>query len=456
MTWFGNLKHRAAALLNVRSRLLSAEDLIRDCEILASPRGEASAAATANRVLAHYFLLPDDQKKLFLAALPKCFGPDKARLEAAIDKYRQNRDAHSIAELHAASEPRLQQLIRRLNLANDGTAALVRMRQDIFRFAHDIPDFHALDADFVHLFSSWFNAGFLALRSIAWSSPGNILRKVIDYEAVHPIGDWDELRSRIEPPDRRCYAFFHPRMPDEPLIFVEVALTASMPETIQTLLAPHRTPIQAASANRAVFYSISNCQEGLRGVPFGNNLIKRTVETLRRELPGLQTFITLSPVPGLAAWLAHERARKDGLLTPAERKTLDALDKPDWHLRTDRQAELKEVMIALTARYIVQARSKTGGVIDPVARFHLGNGARLEQICFLADITPKGLRTGHAMMVSYLYDLRYIERNHGSFSERNQVPASATMIRLAKPPAGLHLENRHQDAVQSGAAPAQR
>jgi malonyl-CoA decarboxylase len=177
---------------------------------------------------------------------------------------------------------------------------------------------------------------------------------------------------------------------------------------------------------------------------------------LRRELPGLQTFITLSPVPGLAIWLAQERARKDSLLTPGERKALEALDNPDWHLRTDRPAELKEVLIALTARYIVQTRSKTGGVIDPVARFHLGNGARLEQICFLADITPKGLRTAHGMMVSYLYDLRYIERNHESFSERNQVPASATMIRLARPRGLGQLEKRHQDAVQSDAAPTRR
>jgi malonyl-CoA decarboxylase len=261
----------------VRPKPVSVAGLIRSCEILASPRGDASAASLASDVLQGYTGLADDQKKLFLASLADRFGPDKSRLEAAIAKYQQVGDARSIAELHAASEPKLQQLIRRLNLGVNGTANLVGMRQDAYRFKADIPDFQALDADFAHVFSSWFNAGFLSLRTIEWTSPANILQKLIDYEAVHAMKDFEDLRPRLEPQDRRCYAFFHPQMPDEPLIFVEVALTTGIPDNIGSVLAPNRTAIRASSANTAVFYSISNCQEGLRGVPFGNYLIKRVV-----------------------------------------------------------------------------------------------------------------------------------------------------------------------------------
>ena len=440
MSWLEDLKRSAAGLLNVKARPLSFTGLIRACEILASPRGDASAASIANDVLVGYAALADEQKKLFLAALADRFGPDKSRLEAAISKYKQIGDARSIADLHAASEPKLQQVIRRLNLGVNGTASLVQMRQDATRFAKDIPDFQALDADFAHVFSSWFNAGFLSLRTIEWTSPANILRKVIDYEAVHAIKDWDDLRRRLEPQDRRCYAFFHPQMPDEPLIFVEVALTNGIPDNISSLLGETRVGIPASAANTAVFYSISNCQEGLRGVPFGNYLIKRVVESLRRELPGLKNFVTLSPTPGLAAWVGNAREAKGGLLTAGERKVLEALDNADWHLNPDRYPGLKEVLTSVTARYITQAKSKTGGVVDPVARFHLGNGARLELIRFMADPSSKGVRTGLGMMVNYLYDLRYIERNHEAFSERNQVPASSTALRLAKPAAGFKRE----------------
>jgi malonyl-CoA decarboxylase len=454
MNWIEDLKRSAASLLNAKPKPMSVTGLIKACELLASPRGDASAASIANEVLNSYALLPDEQKKLFLASLADRFGPDKSRLEAAIQKYNQVGDSRSIAELHAASEPKLQQLIRRLNLATNGTAALVHMRQDGFRFAKEIPDFQALDADFAHVFSSWFNAGFLSLRTIEWTSPANILQKLIDYEAVHAMKDFEDLRPRLEPQDRRCYAFFHPQMPDEPLIFVEVALMNGIPENIGQVLAAGRKPIPAASANTAVFYSISNCQDGLRGVPFGNYLIKRVVESLRRELPNLKSFVTLSPVPGLARWMAEARQAKGGLITTGEKKVLEALDQPDWHLNLDAHPGLREVMSSVTARYITQARSKSGGVVDPVARFHLGNGARLELVRFLADTSPRGLKNGLGMMVNYLYDLRYIERNHEAFSEKNQVPASGTVTRLAKPAAGFKREPLLKKRSEDDVAPA--
>ena len=214
--------------------------------------------------------------------------------------------------MHSAAEPRRQELIRRLNLAPGGTAALVRMREELLRALKEDRELEGVDSDFTHLFSSWFNPGFLVLRPIDWSTPANILEKIIRYEAVHEIGTWDDLRDRLEPPDRRCFAFFHPQLVDEPLIFVEVALTTAVPGAIGELLAEDRVPIPASEANTAVFYSISNCQDGLRGISFGNFLIKQVVEELKRDLPRLATFVTLSPAPGFARWLAEERKHEDG------------------------------------------------------------------------------------------------------------------------------------------------
>src|SRR5579859_4421950 len=286
MRWMEKLKHHVPHLLPSRpASPTTVAELIGACETLAARRVLPSAAAIATGVLSGYGALTPESKKQFLSQLVKRFGADKQRLDVAIDAYRKSQDARTIADLHSASQPRLQHLLQRLNLGAGGTVALVAMRRDVITFTAELPALQALDADFVHILSSWFNVGFLALRPIEWSSPGSILRKVIDYEAVHEIRDWDDLRRRIEPQDRRCYAFFHPQMPGEPLIFVEVALTQGVPDAIATLLAETRPTIPASLANTAVFYSISNCQEGLRGVPFGNDLIKRVIETVVRDLP---------------------------------------------------------------------------------------------------------------------------------------------------------------------------
>jgi len=278
----------------------------------------------------------------------------------------------------------------------------------------------------------------LVLRHIDWSTPAIVLEKIIRYEAVHEIRDWEDLRARIDPPDRRCYAFFHPALVDEPLIFVEVALTEDIPDAIAPILAAEREPLPLKRAATATFYSISNCQRGLSGVSFGHFLIKQVVEEISREMPRLSTFVTLSPVPGFARWLAGERAKEQSAALPAEdRVKLAALDVPRWWEQTGAE-ELREPLLRAAASYFLGARTKRGVPLDPVARFHLGNGARLEQLNWLADASEKGLSQSHGLMVNYLYDLEEIEKNHEAYAEGRTIVASTSIRRLARHSA-LHL-----------------
>ena len=407
-------------------------DLLALCDALLSGRGEASGVALAQEVLARYAALDLPERQQFLAVLAERFGPDRKRLEQAIATYAAAPDDRRAIDLHNAAEPRRQELFRRLNLAPGGTHSLVRMREEALRHAAAIPGFEAVDADFAHLFSSWFNRGFLVLRRIDWSTPANILQKIIRYEAVHAIHDWEDLRRRLEPPDRRCFAFFHPQLVDEPLIFVEVALTGHIAASIAEVLSEDRNPLAPALATTAIFYSISNCQDGLRGISFGNFLIKQVVQELSRELPGLTHFVTLSPVPGFAGWLAKERRKDDGLLTAEEKQRLAALDEADWHRDAARADALQPLLQSVAARYFLKAQGANHRPVDPVARFHLGNGARLERINPLGDRSKKGLAQAHGLMVNYLYDPRHIERNHEAYAEAGKVAASAAVHKLLK------------------------
>src|SRR5450755_699378 len=308
VSFFGELlqtiSERGRALL-ARNRRVEAsarsESLVELCEDLLSSRGEASGVARAREILGRYGELTTGPRIAFFEALGERFGPDPARMQAAIAAWRVKPSDATAAELHAASEPRRQELFRRLNLAPGGTAALVRMREQFIDVLDHRQDLSAVDDDFVHLFSSWFNRGFLVLRRIDWSMPAIVLEKIIRYEAVHEIRGWDDLRRRIDPPDRRCFAFFHPALIDEPLIFVEVALVAEIPSAIAPILASGRLEfVEPEKARVAVFYSISNCQRGLAGVSFGNFMIKQVVEEISRDLPKLSTFVTLSPVSSFA------------------------------------------------------------------------------------------------------------------------------------------------------------
>ena len=445
VSFFGELlqtiSERGRALL-ARSRRVEAsarsESLVELCEDLLSSRGEASGVARAREILSRYGELTTGPRIAFFEALGERFGPDPARMQTAIAAWRTRAADATAAEVHAASEPRRQELFRRLNLAPGGTAALVRMREQLIDVLDHRDDLSAVDDDFVHLFSSWFNRGFLVLRRIDWSTPAIVLDEIIRYEAVHEIRGWDDLRRRIEPPDRHCYAFFHPALVDEPLIFVEVALTRDIPDAIAPILSPAREVMEADKMRTAVFYSISNCQRGLAGVSFGNFLIKQVVEEIRREMPKLSTFVTLSPVTNFAAWLKRERAQEtSAALSEADKALFAALDDPNWWRDEATAARLQDPLLRAAAWYFLRARGERALPLDAVARFHLGNGARLERINWLADTSDKAIAQAHGLMVNYLYELDDIEKNHEAYAEGPTLVASNAVQRLLRPPLEL-------------------
>lgn len=392
------------------------------CRSLLSSRGEASALATASEILARYRSLGDAARLEFFRVLLDEFGPSMEPLIVAARAFAASPDERAAEALHALSEPRRQNLFRLLNQSMGGTASLIRMRSELLAMLPDHPELEPVDKDFQHLFRSWFNRGFLELRRVDWNTPAAILERVIRYEAVHEIADWDDLRRRIDPSDRRLYAFFHPRLRDEPLIFVEVALARDMASSIDSILSSDRKMIQAREADTAVFYSISDCQPGLRGISFGNFLIKQVVEELRTELPQLDRFVTLSPVPSFARWLASR---------PTADLGLEPLARPDWWHDAKDAPGLEQRLGALAAWYLTSPRDASGRLLDPVARFHLGNGARLERINLLANTGPAGMASSHGIMVNYLYKLGEIERNHEAYASGQPVAASSQVRRLA-------------------------
>jgi malonyl-CoA decarboxylase len=404
-------------------------ELIKLCEALLSGRGEASGTAIAREILDRYRHLDEAERLALFEALTRDFGPDRENLAKAVENWRTRPSDEDASDLHFASEPRRQELIRRLNRAPGGTSDLVAMRADLLRIMKGHKELAALDRDVAHLLTSWFNRGFLVLRRIDWSTPANILEQIIRYEAVHEIRDWDDLRRRIDPIDRRCYAFFHPALVDEPLIFVEVALTESIPGAIAPLLAEDRQLTPTDRARTAVFYSISNTQRGLSGISFGSFLIKQVVEELGRELPKLENFVTLSPVPGFMEWVKQAH---DVPISDEDRATLENLEKPDWFANPELAAQLRSVLEPLAAHYFLKARTPKGRLIDSVERFHIGNGARLERIDWLGDLSPKGLRDSAGIMVNYLYRLEDIEKNHEAYANQGEIAASSAVKRLLK------------------------
>jgi malonyl-CoA decarboxylase len=441
-SFFGELlqtiSDRGRALLD-RSRRVDAathsESLVELCEELLSGRGEASGVALAREILSRYAALTVGPRIAFFEALAQRFGTDPARMENAIAAWREKPSDETAATVHAASEPRRQELFRRLNLAPGGTQLLVRMREQLLDVLPKRDDLRAVDDDFVHLFSSWFNRGFLVLRRIDWSTPAIVLEKIIRYEAVHEIRGWDDLRRRIDPPDRRCFAFFHPALIDEPLIFVEVALERDLPGAIAPILASGRLEfVQPDKAKVAVFYSISNCQRGLAGVSFGNFLIKQVVEEICRELPKLSTFVTLSPAPNFARWLGREmKAEKSAVLTDADRGVLSLMERPHWWTDPEIFTKLEDPLLRAAAYYYMRAKTPAGLPVDAVARFHLGNGARLERINWLADTSDKAIAQACGLMVNYRYELDDIEKNHELYAEGRTVVASTAVQRLLRP-----------------------
>ena len=378
---------------------------------LLSERSEASGAQVAREL--HHVLraLDADDRHNFQRHLATGFQPDKAALRAAAERYLAATTAEAAAALARASDPPRQELLRRMNMPPGGTGALIAMRSEITAHLHDEPELKLLDADLKHLFASWFNRGFLALRRIDWQSPAAVLEKLIAYEAVHEIKGWDDLRRRLAP-DRRCFAFFHPALAGEPLIFVEVALVQGLATAMSPLLAretdEEAARAQAACADTAIFYSISNCQDGLRGISFGNFLIKQVVEELQAEFPQLKRFSTLSPVPGFRRWLMQRLA--DG--SDPDAALVPELERDGWWHDLAQSEKLRAPLLRLCARYLTRRPSIR---VDPVARLHLGNGARLERINWLGNSAPRGIQESFGIMVNYLYDRDTINDNHEAF-----------------------------------------
>jgi malonyl-CoA decarboxylase len=376
---------------------------------LLSERGEASGAMLSRDLHEVVRKLGADDRHGFQRFLAAEFQPDATALRAAAEKYLAGTTAEAAADLAEAADPPRQELLRRMNMAPGGTAALVAMRKEILPRLRDEPALKLLDADLKHLFASWFNRGFLEVRRIDWQSPAAVLEKLIAYEAVHEIKGWDDLRRRLAP-DRRCFAFFHPALPGEPLIFVEVALVEGLAGAVPPLLLgdgdEEAARSRAARADTAIFYSISNCQDGLRGVSFGNFLIKQVVEELQTELPRLQRFSTLSPIPHFRRWLTAQRGED-------HTAWLSKLESEQWWQDGELSEQLRTALMQRCAEYLTQRPSS--GPIDPVARFHLGNGARLEQINWLGNTAPRGIRESFGIMVNYLYDHDQIEANHEAF-----------------------------------------
>lgn len=406
--------------------------MIAECHALLSERGEARGVARARDFLDRYAALSVEERLEFFTAMLAELGPDRDALDKAIEAYLNGHGEAEARALGYAAESRSQELIRRLNRAPAGTRDLVAMRRHLLNAMQDEPRLAILDDDFSRLFASWFNRGFLELRHIDWSTSADILEKIILHEAVHAIQDWDDLQRRVGAPDRRLYAFFHPALPRDPLIFVEVALTMETPGEIAPILSKDRQPISAETARTAVFYSISNCEEGLRGVSFGNFLIKQVVEELRREFENLKTFVTLSPVPGFRRWARAQLADENGSLGDGQRGLLMELEAAKEAGLAPLLAEREAPLAAVAARYLVEAKSARGAPADPVARFHLGNGARLEDIHPGGDASKRGLDGSYGVMVNYLYDLKEIEERHEAFAQSGEVAHSPAVGKLLR------------------------
>ena len=394
--------------------------LVTLCRDLLDHRGEASGLALASEITLGYRELPEEERLPFFEQLAGEFDVDPETVGEAAARYRDDPTQANLSEVSRAVEAPRQKLFRRLNTAPDGTATLVAMRGHLLEVLRNNRHLAGVDSDLKHLFISWFNKGFLELRRVDWSSPAMVLERIIRYEAVHEINGWDDLRNRLRE-DRRCFAFFHPALRDDPLVFVEIALTDEVPGALAPLLKQERVTGNNSQASTVVFYSISNCHPGLAGISFGNFLIKNVVEELKNELPGLKTFVTLSPVPGFRRWLLS--AELDELVPERLR------EKVKEPLGQVVETDVYETLVRLCAHYLLNVKS---GELprDPVARFHLGNGARLHRIHGGADLSPKGREQSAGIMVNYLYDLDKIEEYHEAYFDEGVISASRSVRKL--------------------------
>jgi len=405
----------------------AAQNLFALCDALLAESGEYASTALAREALEAYQRLDERGRREFFDVLARDYSPSPEAVAQSAAAYQADPSPHNLAQLQESVEPLRRELFRRLNAAQGGTAALVELRRELLNNLKANPHWRVIDADLLQLLREWFNRGFLRLERIDWRTSAIVLEKLIQYEAVHAIQGWRDLRRRLET-DRRCFAFFHPQLPDEPIIFIEVALTRTMSAHIQPLL-DIGSPVTPANCDCAMFYSITNCQEGLRGISFGNLLIKRVAEELRREFPHLRRFATLSPIPGFRRWLEQKRSER-----PIELAALAKLEQPDWHVG-EISDSLQRTLLRLCAYYLLNAKQgevRESEPLDPVARFHLGNGAVLERLNWMGDISENGIQRSAGLMVNYIYWLNELERNHERYWRESVIAASPQVEKLAR------------------------
>ena len=428
---------KLSELINFRSRPNAASprggeravhQTISLCYSLLTERGEVSGGRLATEALSAYEALSESARAAFFDLLVKEFSPDPEVVGRSGEAYRNDPSPENLARILRVVEPPRRELFRRLNHAPGATRVLVEMRRQLLSARN--PKWSPIEADLLHLLTSWFNRGFLNLRRIDWRTPASILEKLIEFEAVHEIHGWRDLRRRLES-DRRCYAFFHPALGEEPIIFVEVALTRGMSARVQPLLDPESPVLDAKQANCAMFYSVTNCQEGLRGVPFGNFLIKKVAQDLGDELPQIRTFATVSPIPGFREWLMAAISRNGNIKLQQVGGLMRKLSEPEWFRDSQLSQKALEDLGPLCAYYLLHAK-QGNEPLDSVARFHLRNGARLERINWLGDTSATGMQRSAGLMVNYVYRLAEVERNHEAYMKEYKVVASRQIELLAK------------------------
>ena len=409
------IKSNSFNIFQDKSKSITTKDYI---ENVASAKGEVSALGYAELLMKHCEELNDKELLNFFKLIRDNFEITSDQLSNAIEKYQREKNSENLVQLMKVAEPKRREIFRRCNGISRGTIRLVNLRKRLLGIISKHPELKAVDYDLVYLFKNWFNRGFLILRPINWETPAHILEKIIAYEAVHEINSWDELRSRLAPKDRRCFAFFHPAMQDEPIIFVEVALMKEVPSKIQDVLQEKRNVFEPEETTVAVFYSISNCQKGLAGISFGNFLIKQVANDLNLEFKNLKKFVTLSPVPGLRKWISDKH--------PKFAKSLEKLKRAEQFLK------VHDNMMEYVGKYFLSTERTDKMPNDPVARFHLGNGAILEKINLNADLSKKGILQSKGMMVNYLYNLELLEKNHELFFKTKIVQQSDEIKSLKK------------------------
>ena len=427
---FNSIADTGRELLDLRGDKKRNNSIKGLCRDLLTQKGEASGMALARDAVAAWSVLSDKERLDFFQFLNDEMAPDQKEIEKAVAAYHKQPDAKNYKALTNAIEAPRQELMRRLNFAPGGTSAIVAMRRFLVGQLRAHPELKAVDSDLQHLLSSWFNRGFLSLERIDWRTPAVVLEKLNEYEAVHEIDGWDDLRRRLDK-DRRCFAFFHPALPDEPLIFVEVALVKGLASAIPPLLARETERGDPTKADTAIFYSISNCQDGLKGISFGNFLIKQVVAELSAELPNLRHFATLSPIPGFMKWLNGISNAVAGMHFKEVREVRDLISKKDWQKDPKTVEKVKGPLEHLCAHYLINEKSGERP-LDPVTRFHLGNGARLEQLNWLGDDSENGMKQSAGLLVNYYYNLKDIEKNHEAYANERKVVASSALQSLAK------------------------